>query len=505
MLIGDILSNTAKTFGGRTAIISAGRALSYAELDHLAGRFAAGLAARGVRPGDRVGILLRNLQEYPVAHFGVAKAGAVSVHLPLRLAPRELEYVLGKIPLAALVADVSLPELLGAARPFLPGGRILAAGGAALPGTVAFDEVLIDAPPPPVAIDDAGPAAILFTSGTTGYPKGAIQPHHGRWLSAQAAIADFALTSSDVLAMASPMYHAAGLCTWYQAGVAAGASAVLMPAWDPAGFIEDVERHGITGAFAVPTQLAMLVRHPAFDARRLRSLRVLVFGGAPSAPELITEVERALPGTRLVQNYGQTETGPLFSAQPEDRARNPAALGRPNPLIEVRIITEGREAGVGEIGEIATRGAHLMLGYFDDPVSTKKFFRDGDGWGWTGDLAVRDAEGFITLVGRSRDTIISGAVNIYPGELERVARMHPEIADCAAFGVPDPVWGELPAIAVVRRPGATIDAAAVQALFEGEIGRHKRPRAVHFVDSLPYTPVGKLIRGELKKRFPTLT
>ena len=504
MLIGDILKNTAKRFGDRTAIISADLSLSYAQLDARAEQFAAGLQAAGIKPGDRLGILLRNLAEYPVAYFGAAKAGAVSVHLPLRLAPRELEYVLGKIPLAALVADATLGDLVATAQRFVPEGRIFCAGGAPLPKTVAFERALSTGAWVPPVIDDHGPAAILFTSGTTGYPKGAIQPHHGRWVSAQAAVADFALTRDDVLAMASPMYHAAGLFTWYQAGVAAGASAVLLPGWDPADFIATVERYRITGAFAVPTQLAMLVRHPAFDAQRLRSLRVIAYGGAPSEPALIAEVERALPGTRLVQNYGQTETGPLFSMQPEDRALHPAALGRPNPLIEVRIVNEGREAAVGEVGEIATRGAHLMLGYFDDPAPTREFFRDGDGWGWTGDLAVRDADGLITLVGRNRDTIISGAVNIYPSELERVAKMNPAIADCAAFGVPDAVWGELPALAVVRRPGATIDAAQVQALFEGEIGRHKRPRAVYFVDALPYTPVGKLLRGELKKRFPSL-
>ena len=355
-------------------------------------------------------------------------------------------------------------------------------------------------------MDENGAAAILFTSGTTGYPKGAIQPHHGRFLSAQAALEDFGVTASDVLAVASPLYHAAGLCAWFQTGVLAGAAAVLLPAWDPEQFMDACAAHAITGAFAVPTQLAMLLRHPGFDRARLETLRLVVYGGAAADPALIAELERALPQVRFVQNYGQTETGPLFSQYPEDRRANPAAIGRPNKLIEVEVFAaQGRPAAVGEIGEIATRGLHVTQGYYDDADATREFFKSGDAWGWTGDLAVRDALGYLTLVGRTKDTIISGAVNIYPSELERVAAAHPDIADCAAFGLKDEVWGELPAIAVVRRPGATLSEAGVQALFEGgEIARYKRPRAVFFVESLPYTPAGKLLRGDLKKRFPAV-
>lgn len=500
MLLHEMLARTALRHGGRTAVIEGGRRWTYAELDHRAARFASGLAALGVRPGERVGLMLRNLAEYPVAHFGISRAGCVSVHLPLRLMQREFDYVLERIAPTALVIDTALPEAMDWAGRHLPAGRIICAGGAAPAGHPAFPDLDAD-PSSPLPGDPDGPAAILFTSGTTGDPKGAIQPHRGRWISAQVAREDFGLTQEDVLAVASPLYHAAGLCTWYHAGVAAGAAAILMPAWDAGQFIATVERFGVTGAFAVPTQLAMLLKHPGFDPLRLRSLRVIAYGGASSEPDLIEALEHALPWTRLVQNYGQTETGPLFSLQPQDRACAPRALGRPDPRIEVELFAApGRPAVTGEVGEIATRGPHLMHGYFGDAAATAEFFREGDAWGWTGDLGVRDADGLVTLVGRTRDTIISGGVNIYPSELEAVLRGHEAVADCAAFGIPDPVWGELPALAVVAKPGAGLDAGQIERLYERAVGRHKRPRAILFVPDLPFTPAGKLLRAELKRR-----
>jgi acyl-CoA synthetase (AMP-forming)/AMP-acid ligase II len=500
-LIGELPRATARRLGSRTAVVAGDRALGYDELDEHSDRFANALSGIGIAAGDRIGIFLRNIAEYPIAYFGIAKAGAVSVHIPLRFVEGEFDYALRRTPLAALVIEDSMTQQIAWAAPHLPPSRIIHVGARAAP---SFADLVAraSAVAPAIAVAEESAGLILFTSGTTGYPKGALQPHYGRCLSAQVAIADFGLTDKDVLAVASPLYHAAGLLTWYQSGVAAGACAVLLPTWDPVTFMEAVERHSITGAFAVPAQLAMLLRHPNFDPLRLRNLRIIVYGGAPSDPKLIAELARALPGVRLVQNYGMTEIGPLFSQGPEDRLVNPSALGRPNTTLEVELFAEpGRPAATGEPGEIATRGPHVMLGYYGDEQATHEFFRSGDGWGWTGDLAVRDENGMITLVGRTRDTIISGAVNIYPSELERVAKQHPGVADCAAFGLPDDIWGELPAIAVVPVADAAIREVDLLALFEGTTARFKRPRQVFFVESLPYTPAGKLQRGELRKQF----
>lgn len=501
-VIGELPCAAARRLGAKAAVIAGDRGIGFDELDDLANRFANALAGIGVAPGDRIGIFLRNIAEYPIAYFGIAKAGAVSVHIPLRFVEADFDYALRRVPLAALVLEDSMTQQIGWAARHLPSSRIIQVGAKAAAPSFADLVAGANADAPAIAVAEDSAGLILFTSGTTGYPKGALQPHYGRCLSAQVGIADFGLTDADVLAVASPLYHAAGLLTWFQSGVAAGACAVLLPTWDPATFMEAVQRHRITGAFAVPTQLAMLLRHPGFDASRLRTLRIVVYGGAPSDPRLIEELARALPETRLVQNYGMTESGPLFSQGPEDRRVNPSALGRPNATLEVELFAEpGRPAAIGEPGEIATRGRHLMLGYYGDEQATREFFRSGDGWGWTGDLGVRDENGMITLVGRTRDTIISGALNIYPSELERVAKQHPGVADCAAFGLPDDIWGELPAIAVVSKPGAPMREADLLALFEETIARFKRPRQVFFVESLPYTIAGKLRRAELRKQL----
>ena len=514
MSCSDLLNDTAHRHPQRPALLSGAVQLSYAELHVRATRCAAGLlqqlAAQGAGPGARIGILMRNRWEYVVALFAIARAGCVAVHLPARFAQGELDYALQKIPLQMLLLDAGLPvqapEQIGLVRVPAEAGADPGAGFSAL---LDCTQKL---PAIPVVTADT-PGAIMFTSGTTGRPKGAIQPVDGRDLSVRIAQSDFHLNERDVLAVASPLYHAAGLTTWYQCGVLAGACAVLMPTWDPAQFMRDCRSLGITAAFAVPTQLMQLLHHAEFDGAPLASLRLVVFGGAPCEPHQIEALEAALPQVRFVQNYGQTETGPLFSQDHADRLQNRGAIGRPNPLAEIRLMAEpGREAAVGEVGELVTRGTHLMLGYFDDPAPTAEFFRYGDGWGATGDLAVRDARGYITLAGRSRDIIIAGAVNIYPAEIERIVRTHAAVEDCAAFGVKDAIWGELPVVAVVCRSAATAGgvqasqlAAEITALFEGkEIGRHKRPRAVHVVESLPYTPAGKLLRGVLRERFPVL-
>lgn len=497
MLITDVLDAAAARGPERIALVDGDERMSYGRLRELARRFASSLVERGVRPGERVGLCLSNRWAYPVAYFGIAFAGAVSVHLPVRFARGELEHVLSRIPLAALVTERAMSTAVDVARSRIEARRLLVLDD-------DFDLLADVATRGETAlrVDDRSASAILFTSGTTGLPKGAIQPHHGRVVSAEVAIADFALDANDVLGIASPLYHAAGLYTWYQAGVMAGARAVLLGAWDPGAFVDAVETHGITGAFAVPTQLAMLLHHPGFAPDRMKSLRVVVYGGAPSDPDLIEAIATRLPWVRFIQNYGQTETGPIFSLQPEDRAIDPRALGRPNALVEIALFTApGVRAATGEVGEIATRGPHVSLGYYDDAAATRALFKGDDEWAWTGDLAVQSEAGLVRLVGRTKDTIISGGVNIYPAEIERVLADHPAVADCAAFGIPDATWGERPVVAVVLNRGASLTLDEIDAFLESRLARFKRPRALHVVDALPYTPVGKLVRSVLRDRF----
>ncbi|MFN0305320.1 MAG: class I adenylate-forming enzyme family protein [Burkholderiales bacterium] len=505
--IGDIIAASARQYAERTAIVGYHQGLTFRAVDRLANKFANGLSALGLAPGARVGIIVSNRWEYAIAYFGIAKAGMVSVHISTRYEQGGVEQVLKSVPLEAIIIDDAMRDRIGWANPFLADARIIIAGGRT-DGEMRMMTTMLEMSsdsPPEITIDPDSVSAILFTSGTTGRPKASLQTHRGRVQSSEIALWDFSLQADDVIVVASPLSHTTGLYTWFQTGVLAGASTVLLPEWDAGVFVAAVSTLHVTGAFASASQLATLIKHPGFNAQRLSSLRLIVYGGAPANPVMIAAVERTLPHVRLVQNYGQTEVGPLFSQQPADRHLNPAAIGRPNGRVDVELfVRPGRRAAIGEIGEIATRGKHVSPGYFGDDEVTRNLFRGGDDWAWTGDLAIADEQGQLTLIGRTFDTIFAGGVSVYPGELERIVQRHPNVADCAAFGMADPTWGELPAIAVVPKPRTRVSPREVEALFTGaEIGQFNRPRAVFIVESLPYTPAGKLLRSELKKRFPS--
>ncbi len=505
--IGDILASSARQYADRTAIVGYHQGLTFRAVNRLANKFANALGKLGIERGGRVGILLANRWEYAVAYFGIARAGLVSVHLPARFDQSEVEHVLATIPLEALIIDDEMRDRFGWASPFLADSRIIIAGGRT-GGEVRMmasmcEEAADD--PPDMPIDPDSVSSILFSARATGAPKGVLLTHRGRVLSSAIALWDFGLQADDVIAVTTPLHDTAGLHTWFQTGVLAGASTVLLTEWDPEVFVAAVSTLHVTGAFARPAQLAMLVRHPKFDPQRLASLRLIVYQGAPADPAVIAAVERALPHVRLVQNYGQTATGPMFSQQPEDRRANPRAIGRPNGRLDVALFARpGRHAVVGEIGEIATRGKHVSPGYFGDEASTRELYRAGDEWAWTGDLAVADEHGQWMFAGQTRDTIFAGGANVHPYELERIARQHPHVANCAAFGIPDPMWGELPAIAVVVKPKTQVSTRDIEALFTGaEIGQFKRPRAVFIVDALPTTADGELLRSALKNLIST--
>ena len=505
MLTGDILAAAAARFPGKPAIIQGGDRLSYRALDEAANRFAHGLIDARIGRGDRVAILSGNRPEYAVAYFGIARAGAVSAHLSTRYLAGEIAHALRLVEARLVVAEAAYAGTVRGLRDEVPGlADIVVIGDAAGGGETPWRRFVADRPDAdpglPLAVDD--PASITFTGGTTGLPKGALLTHRARSHWARVAVNDFGLDETDVNMIAAPLYHAAGGFIWFQPTVMAGGASVFLAHWSAADFIAAVEAHGGTGAFMVPAQIAMLLDDPAFDAGRLRTLRKLVYGAAPCPPPLLDRAERQLPDVEFIQSFGQTETGPLITLYPNDRRRRPDGLGFPSPLIEAAVFAEpGRPAPPGEVGEIAARGDSLMREYVGDPAETANFYRGGDGWGWTGDLAVTDDDGLITLVGRAREMIISGGVNIFPAEIETVLDEHAEVAECAAFGVADQKWGELPAVAVVLKPGAAADAAALAAYCEGRIARHKRPRRIELVEALPRSSAGKIQRAVLRETY----
>ena len=493
MELGEILRLAARTTPEKTAIIADGRRLSFEEYDRLANRFANFLIARGVGPSDRIATLLFNSPEYGVVHFGNARAGSVLVHIPPLYAPAEVAEIVERTRPRLLVVDAAVQDRIGAeVRDAVPAVMV--------PGGPDFEAALaaVSDRPPDRAIDPAAPVAMTFTGGTTGRPKGAVVSHTARYVSAASTAREHQVTEQDVVGVVVPMFHAVGLMIWYQAAILRGCTAVILRRWDPAEFIAATERHGISSVFLVPVQVRDLLRSPAFDAGRLASLKNLGVGGAPTPPGLIEECRDALPHCGYTDHYGQSETGPLTILKPSDTEAHAGTVGQPAEGVELRIVdADGNPVPAGTVGELVTRGPYMMEGYFGDEEETARYFRGG--WGWTGDLGKADVDGYVTLVGRSREIIISGGFNIHPSEVETALASHPAVEDCTVFGVPDDRWGEAPVAYVVR--AADISGDDLIAHCTDRLARYKRPREIVFVDSIPRTPSGKVRKPLLRNAY----
>ena len=498
MLLGEILRLAAERSPEKTAVIAGARRLSFAAYDRLANRFANLLLSSGVRPGDRVACALFNGPEYGIVHFGNARAGSVLVHVPPLYAASEIARIVERTRPRALVFDAVLrdrfgPETLRAV------GTAIAVGAT---GAAGFEEAIGAQPdhPPALDLDPAAPVAMTFTGGATGVPKGAVVSHAARHASAVATAREHGVTDRDVAAVVTPMFHAVGLMIWHQAAVLAGATSVLFREWDPAEFIAEAERRRVSSVFLVPVQVRDLLRSPAFDRDRLASLTNIGVGGAPTPPGLISEWSAALPHCGYTDHYGQSETGPLTILKPADAGSHAGTVGRPAAGVELRIVDpKGDPRPPGVVGELIARGPFLMDGYFEDEEETARYFRSGDGWGWSGDLAVADEEGFVRLVGRSRELIISGGFNIHPGEVEAALGSHPAVEDCAVFGVPDERWGEAPIAQVVA--AGRVSPEELMRHCVGRLARFKRPREIVFVERIPRTPSGKVRKQLLRESY----
>ncbi|HXK54713.1 MAG TPA: class I adenylate-forming enzyme family protein, partial [Hyphomicrobiales bacterium] len=463
---GAILKSAAIRFPGKTGLICGTRRWTFAKLDSLANQLAHALLAGLAGREGPVAILGANSAEYALAHFAAARAGRCTVNLPTRATAADLVHAINLTRPALLFADTASAGILGEASALFERPPLLVATGAPLPGQDGEFWALLAGhgeTAPDIEIDPDGPGAVIFTGGTTGRPKAVLSSQRARAVSAMAAVEDFRITSDTVAGYSVPFTHTAGLFSWFQPAVLAGCTGVIIPKWDPELFMAQAEEHAISIVFAVPSQLAMLLDHPGFEPERLRSLRRIVFGGAPLTRALIERAESAMPWMDCARAYGSTETGHLAAQIRSDRELVYDGYNQPGGRLDIEIFkAPGVPAREGETGEVATRGAHLMTGYLDDPDAQAAFFKtdcsDGS-WGWMGDLAVR-RNGYFSLVGRSKHMILSGGLNIFPGELEEVLGGHPEIADCVVFGIEDAVWGEVPAAAVVAR-NSGIDTKAV--------------------------------------------
>jgi fatty-acyl-CoA synthase len=478
----------------RVAVVHNDRSLTYAELHERASRLACALAGSGVRRGDRVAYLGPNAPEFLEVLFAVGRLGAVFVPLNWRLSAPELAYILRDCGARLLFVAAGQADTAARVRetvdvPAVPLGesyeRLLAGAAAEPPGER-------------VTADDT--CMILYTSGTTGRPKGAMLTHGNVTWNCVNLLLDVDLAADEVTLVPAPMFHVAALNQTVLPTLLKGGRVVLESAFDAERVLALIGRHRVTYLFGVPTMFLAMTRAPGWADADLSSLRSAACGGAP-VPEAVIDAYQAR-GVTFLQGYGLTEASPgVLFLRRDDSVRKAGSAGTQVFFGEVRLVRpDGVDAGPGEPGEILVRGPQVMAGYWGQPEATAEVL-SVDGWLRTGDVGVADDEGYIWIRDRTKDVIISGGENIYPAEVEDVLYRHPAVAECAVIGVPDEHWGEVGRAIVVPREGARPDAADLLAFVAERIARFKVPKSVVFTDALPRTASGKVLKSKLRGRF----
>ncbi len=503
MLTGDLLRRSAARFGSKPAMVWGDDRVDYRTLDARANAFAHALIGAGLGRGARIAILSANRPHYGVVYFGAARSGTVLAHLSHRMTEAEMVHVLGRIGANALFAETTFFDRARALAAQLDGLRIVALPGeGAAEGHETLDAFVTGRPAtePAVAIAEDDPYAVTFTGGTTGFPKAVLVSHRGRVASTLGAMVEFGVDERDVVACVTPLFHTAGLYVWYQMAIALGCTCVMLPTWDVGMFRDAVAREGVTAAFFVPTQLNALAADPGFDPEVYRGLRKVNFAGAPMPAALFQRLRAELPWVEFTEHYGQSEACPIAVRRPWANDAHADSVGRAVFNMDVAVLgPDGAPLPPGEIGEIATRGDGVLAEYLGDPEQTAALWRAG--WIVTGDVGTLDDEGWLRIVDRSKDMIIAGGENIYPAEIENALYRHPAVAECAVFGIPDEHWGEVPAAHVVLNDGFEVTPEALIDHCARTVARHKRPRLVELVDSLPKSPVGKILKTEIKAPY----
>ncbi|WP_406141994.1 long-chain-fatty-acid--CoA ligase [Streptomyces sp. NBC_01089] len=494
--LATFLVRAARKHGGRVAVRESEAVMTYADLDDASARVAALLSAGGVRPGDRVALVMPNIVCFPVAYYGILRAGAVVVPVNPLLKAREMVFVL---------RDSGARTVVTSAMPADEATRAAAETGAEslLMGSAAFDAGLRAVSPVSGADERAAgdTAVILYTSGTTGTPKGA-ELTHGNLISNTVTAAETLLTlgPDDVLFGGLPLFHAFGQTCALNAAIVAGAALTLLPRFDPREALEIMRRDRVTVFLGVPTMYTALLRTGIPDGGAPSRLRLAVSGGSALPVEVLHTFEQDF-GVVVLEGYGLSETSPVASFNHPDRPRKPGSIGLPVRGVEMALVSpDGTPVRPGDVGEIAIRGENVMKGYWNRPEATAEAFHDG--WFHSGDLARADEEGFYFIVDRKKDLIIRGGYNVYPREIEEVLYEHPAVAEAAVVGVRHDLHGEEVAAVIVPREGGRVTADQIREFVRARVAPYKYPRIVTFTEELPKGATGKILKRDITVGSP---
>ncbi|MCB9551680.1 MAG: AMP-binding protein [Myxococcales bacterium] len=499
----ELLSETAARMPEHPALVFEGARFTYGALWARAGEVAARLRAAGVAAGDRVGLLLPNVPAFPVAFYGALRLGAVAVPLNPALTAEELDFMLAEAGVAVVVTVPAVADGLDAALRARAALVVLGADGAGPADAGAAEAGAAEAgpadagPAPAVAaVDGDRPAVIVFSSGTTGRPKGVTLSHHNVVSNVRVNAAEVGMTAADRVALFMPLFHCYGLNVILNSALSVGATVALERRFDPRGTAETIARERVTMFFGVPTTFIVLLQHEVGEA--LRSLRYCYCAAAP-LPREIEDRWRAATGVIVNQAYGLSEASPSVAYNAVGEYR-PGSIGRPHAGVEVRVVDpeRGVEVPVGAVGELWVRGPGVMLGYWGQPAATAAALRDG--WLRTGDLGRRDADGYLFITDRLKDMINCGGMKVYPAEVEGVLYRHPAVGEAAVVGVPDETMGEVVHAQVAPRRGATVDVGALRAFVAEHLAGYKRPTLIRVVEALPKGRTGKILRRAVRER-----
>lgn len=486
-------ANPALSFEGRT--------YSYGEMQSEAERLSAVLISGGIGKGDRVAFLGLNHVIAPIALMAASRIGAIFVPLNFRLTAEEMRAVVADAGVHTLIADESHAGMIDTLRRELPCERYLRLGEAregwqSLPSRLSA----VAAIPAPVESRPEDVAILMYTSGTTGRPKGVMISNDNVWFATLGGILTIDLTSRDVTLISLPLFHAAGLCMLLLPSLMAGAHAILLQGFDPDRVLIELAQQRVTVSMLVPTMMLMLSQRPGFEAADLSAMRLVIAGAAPvPEPLLRSYASRGIPVSHC---YGMTESTSLASSLSAAQATAKlGSCGRPIVMTEFRLVDgEGRTiAQAGQRGEVCMRGRSVSRGYWNQPDTTAAAIRNG--WLHSGDVAWFDADGYFYICDRLKDMIVSGGENVYPAEVESVLYGHPAIAQVAVIGVPDARWGERVAAVAVLKPDQSLELDSLRAFAEPMLARYKLPSVLFFADALPLNSSGKLLKAELRKRY----
>lgn len=512
-LWGDLCDFLAEKFGKKTAFVNVdGRELSFAGFNARVNKLNNALVLKGVRKGDRVAILSKNCNEY-VETYGLAKSGFIVVPLNWRLTPEELLRLLIHSDPTAIIADEQHIPVIDSLRSQLPSVKTFVGIGAIDDRWINYEALLAhasgDQPRPDAALDQEDVVCLMYTSGTTGAPKGVAITHRGILGNARvSAERVLHLTPEDRTLAAMPLFHAGGMWYHLHPSYAAGCTSVLMAGFEASRVLKNLAAHAITNVHLVPTMIGALLSDPLIEQTDLGKLRLIFYAASAIPLELLKRALATFTSCDFIQSYGSTEAGMITDLSADDHMKAIeggregllSSCGRPAPGNAIRIADDdGVSVAAGQIGEILIKGQSMMSHYWKNPAATETAVVDG--WFRSGDLGYSDSDGYVYLVDRKNDMIVTGGENVYPSEVEEILCADPDVVMASVFGVADAIWVERVVAAVVLKPGVHKSAAQIIARTKQQLAAYKCPKEIFFQDQLPMNAVGKISKKDLKRAF----